>query len=551
MEEFGGVADGNSEVGSAEAVENSEIDADDFPLVIKERAAGSSGGGSSVVNNFVLKNVADVALRGGGANEILRGKAGDDLRDIGRAAGNFLRGFRAGAGEDTLNASGITDEDDGLTGDGGVTAIVEIEESGLGRGGAVETQRGDIGLRRDAIHLGGKSLRLAREIGSVRERVGLGAVVDQRLEFFIAPPRFGDVMVGKQATVFADQKAGAKNVELEVGAVAVEVELYHALIVQARLAEFVHSNEQRFAGRAVEEFHNHVQQADAGTIGVDDGFGDLGVAFDAAQALLGVGQLPAEFGIVTSASRHFFLKLVGLRLERGARGGLRGGVERQAGLLGAAEDVALLDEAGGEAGDFRSDLLSFFAGLLGCERRDEGRGKGDDAEHQNGGENPSTLPGDGATAEGIHGDFGEMLALFELLEFAAQRFGRGAVAELGTDAGGEFGGVEWDGDDFVGAEIESTSALQRAAADQHQDADEFGGFAGFELGDDSAAAQVGGSGFRENEFRLGGFNLGDVERVQFGGFKSLTGEAAVDILNRLRSEIEEKDAHRDILSEET
>src|ERR1700747_3309088 len=123
-----------------------------------------------------------------------------------------------------------------------------------------------------------------------------------------------------------------------------------------------------------------MQQANAGAVRVDDGFGDFGVAFDAAEALLGVGELAAEFGIVTAGSGHFFLKLVGLSLERGARRSLRGGVECQASLLGATEKIALLDEAGGKASNFGFDLLRFFAGLLRCERRDERGGKSDDAQ---------------------------------------------------------------------------------------------------------------------------------------------------------------------------
>ena len=106
MKQFLGVADRNCKVGPAESVEDGEIHSDDFAAVIEKRAARAAGGGRRIVNDFVLQHVADMALRRGGANQILLGQAGNDLRHVGRAAGNLLRGFRARARQDAFDARG-------------------------------------------------------------------------------------------------------------------------------------------------------------------------------------------------------------------------------------------------------------------------------------------------------------------------------------------------------------------------------------------------------------------------------------------------------------
>src|SRR5215471_6098063 len=96
--QFVRVAHRNGKIGAPETTEDGEVDSDDFASVIEERATGTAGGGCGVVNDLVFQNVAYVALRGGGPNQVLLCEPGDDLRDVGSAAGDLLCGFRACAG---------------------------------------------------------------------------------------------------------------------------------------------------------------------------------------------------------------------------------------------------------------------------------------------------------------------------------------------------------------------------------------------------------------------------------------------------------------------
>src|SRR5260370_34867075 len=84
LEEFVGVADRHCEVGAAEALQDGKVHADYFAATVEERAAGASGSGSRVVDDFVLQHVADVALRRGRPDQLL----GTELRNkVGPVAG--------------------------------------------------------------------------------------------------------------------------------------------------------------------------------------------------------------------------------------------------------------------------------------------------------------------------------------------------------------------------------------------------------------------------------------------------------------------------------
>jgi hypothetical protein len=78
-------------------------------------------------------------------------------------------------------------------------------------------------------------------------------VVDQRFQFVAAPPWLGNVVIGKKAAVFLDEKARAKNVELEMRAVALEIQLDQTLFIQNRFAELIDRNKKRLSGAAIEK----------------------------------------------------------------------------------------------------------------------------------------------------------------------------------------------------------------------------------------------------------------------------------------------------------
>src|SRR5262245_52447344 len=114
-------------------------------------------------------------------------------------------------------------------------------------------------------------------------------------------------MLGQQAAVFANEKAGSEDVELKVWAVAVEVELYIPFVIEQGFAELVHGDEQRLAGATVEKFDDHMEQTDARTVGLHNCFGDFAVALDATEPVLRFGKLAAQVCVAAAAARRHFL----------------------------------------------------------------------------------------------------------------------------------------------------------------------------------------------------------------------------------------------------
>ena len=60
----------NSEIRASETLQDRIRDADDFPLMIEERPAGTPRGGLRVEDYFVGQDISDVALRDDRMNEI-------------------------------------------------------------------------------------------------------------------------------------------------------------------------------------------------------------------------------------------------------------------------------------------------------------------------------------------------------------------------------------------------------------------------------------------------------------------------------------------------
>ena len=65
------VSGGNGKVRAAKIPEHREIYANHFSRAVEERSARPPGGCGGVVDNLVIKHVADVALGGCGADEAL------------------------------------------------------------------------------------------------------------------------------------------------------------------------------------------------------------------------------------------------------------------------------------------------------------------------------------------------------------------------------------------------------------------------------------------------------------------------------------------------
>src|SRR4029077_13049134 len=134
---------GDSEVGAAKILERGEIYANHFSVAVEERSAGTAGCGGGVVDNFVLEHVADMALRGGGADKALGSELGHDVIDVPCVAGDFLGHVRTRPGENAVDSGWVANQHDGVSRHGGSGAIVEFEHRGAGGERRLELKSGD------------------------------------------------------------------------------------------------------------------------------------------------------------------------------------------------------------------------------------------------------------------------------------------------------------------------------------------------------------------------------------------------------------------------
>ena len=72
FEQVACVPDRNGEIGAAKVLDYREVDSNHFSVSVEERAARTAGCSRSIVDDLVLKYVADVSLRGGRPDEPLR-----------------------------------------------------------------------------------------------------------------------------------------------------------------------------------------------------------------------------------------------------------------------------------------------------------------------------------------------------------------------------------------------------------------------------------------------------------------------------------------------
>src|SRR5260370_10678758 len=70
LEEWLGEANGNAKIGAAKTLDDSKRHANDFSIAIEERSPGAAGSGLRIVDNFVRKDVADMALSHQRADEL-------------------------------------------------------------------------------------------------------------------------------------------------------------------------------------------------------------------------------------------------------------------------------------------------------------------------------------------------------------------------------------------------------------------------------------------------------------------------------------------------
>src|ERR1700722_3461483 len=170
-------------------------------------------------------------------------------------------------------------------------------------------------MRRNAIEPGCGALKRSREIRRVGSDKRGRTLVNQLLYFIAAPPRLGDVMV-RQKTSVADQESSTKHVQLEGRTGPSCLNRHHPGVVRLRLAGGISGDANKFAGIMVVKLHHHVQQADAGPVGLNNRLRDSTLSLQPAQASLRLLKLLLEGRAIRIAAIGYSLtELFALRLQ--------------------------------------------------------------------------------------------------------------------------------------------------------------------------------------------------------------------------------------------
>ena len=159
-----------------------------------------------------------MALRGGGADEVLRSELRHDAIDVlgAVAVDDFLGHLATGPGENAFDSCGITNQHDCVSGHRGLGAIVQFEHCGFGRERRFELKSGEVRFRRNAIEFGAQTLRFSGEVNFVGQNVGGGALIEEFLQIVVFPPRFDDVVIGNDFAFAFDDEAGTEDVNLKM-----------------------------------------------------------------------------------------------------------------------------------------------------------------------------------------------------------------------------------------------------------------------------------------------------------------------------------------------
>src|ERR1700722_5113993 len=170
-------------------------------------------------------------------------------------------------------------------------------------------------MRRNAVEQDPGTLSCSGKIRGVRSDERRRTLVNELLQFFTAPPGLGDVMIRQKPPV-ANEESGAKNVKLEGRSVPSCLDRHRPGAVLLRLAVGVRGDANQFAGIFVVKLHHHMQQADAGAVGMNNCFRDSILILKPAQASLRLLKLLLERWAIRIAGIGYFLTdLVALRLQ--------------------------------------------------------------------------------------------------------------------------------------------------------------------------------------------------------------------------------------------
>src|SRR5258708_13917901 len=108
LEERLGKANGNTKIRAAKILDDRECHANHFSIAIDQRPTRATGSGLRIVDNFVRKNVADVALSNQGTNEFTAEKPVNNLCRLSpRLLDDFVHRLFSPAPQTGPSASGL------------------------------------------------------------------------------------------------------------------------------------------------------------------------------------------------------------------------------------------------------------------------------------------------------------------------------------------------------------------------------------------------------------------------------------------------------------
>src|SRR6267142_323710 len=250
------------------------------------------------------------------ANEVLRCQPRNNLGHFVGVFHDFSCDLASCARKDTFNSGRVANQDDRIARHTGFTPNIELQECGVRRRRSLKLESCQIGMRRNFVEPGRDALRVPGKVRRIRRGKCGSALVEKLFHCLITPPMLSDVVIREETSIACYEKSGAKNVKLERRSRSLCFERHHPLVVHERLTRGIRGDANYLSGDFVPKLHNHVQQADAGSVRVNYRFRDAAFVLKPVQAILRLMKLLLEgFAIRVPVRGHLFANLFGLRFK--------------------------------------------------------------------------------------------------------------------------------------------------------------------------------------------------------------------------------------------
>src|SRR5467141_3046948 len=348
LEERLGKANRNTKIRAAKILDDRECHANHFSIAIDERPTRATGSGLRIVDNFVRKNVADVALSNQGTNEFTTEKLVDNLcRFSARVLDDFVHGIFSRARQNGADAGGVAEGEQGLATDRRLLARIYFQD-GFFQTRQITFHHGEIRLLGNHGNTDRNPGSRVREIGCQFRNRGIQPLAKNGGKLVILPPGLRHVVIGENAA-FADDKSGAEEISANFGCAAFQGINRVAITVVEWLAIRIDpAVTQRAAGSPVDEGAGYMKEAHAWRIRTDYFFRGLRLGFHAFEPACRLLKLHAKCGHVAGpGARDFLAQLIRLLLE----------------LLLLLVNIGLL-KIGARAAGFRHQLLLAVSAAL-------------------------------------------------------------------------------------------------------------------------------------------------------------------------------------------